>query len=63
VFNKVIEVYRPEVIVSQCGADSLYGDPIEPCGPFNLTVQGYCECIKEILKTRIPTMFLGGGKA
>lgn len=61
IFRKVIEVYRPEVIVAQCGADSLYGDPIDQKNPFNLTIDGYCKCVKNIIDTNIPTIFLGGG--
>jgi len=57
----VLDVYRPEVIVTQCGADSLYGDPIDSQNPFNLTLNGYCKCIKSIVDTKIPTIFLGGG--
>jgi len=49
------------VIVCQCGADSLYGDPIDLQNPFNLTIEGYISCIKQILETRLPAIFLGGG--
>lgn len=35
--TKVMEHFQPEVIVLQCGADSLYGDQL---GPFNLTIDG-----------------------
>ena len=35
--DKVMEVYQPEVIVLQCGADSLCGDRL---GCFNLTLKG-----------------------
>lgn len=61
IFNKIIQVYAPEVIVSQCGADSLYADPIDPQNPFNLTLNGYLNCIKLIKASQIPTVFLGGG--
>lgn len=49
------------MIVAQCGGDSLYGDPIDDKSPFNLTINGYCECIKLIIGKKIPTIFLGGG--
>lgn len=49
------------MIVTQCGGDSLYGDPIDDKSPFNLTINGYCECIKLIIDKKIPTIFLGGG--
>ena len=37
VMSKVMEIYRPEAIVLQCGADSLAGDRL---GCFNLTLKG-----------------------
>ena len=37
VMGKVMEVYRPEAVVLQCGADSLAGDRL---GCFNLTLKG-----------------------
>ncbi len=49
------------MIVAQCGGDSLYGDPIDCKSPFNLTITGYCECIKLIIDKKIPSIFLGGG--
>ncbi len=35
--SKVVEVYRPNAIVLQCGADSLAGDRL---GCFNLSLKG-----------------------
>lgn len=61
VFSKAISVYQPEVIVVQCGADSLTGDPIDLADPFNLTLDGYTKCIQSIMNTQLPTVFLGGG--
>ena len=37
VMGKVMETYRPEAVVLQCGADSLAGDRL---GCFNLTLKG-----------------------
>ena len=48
----------PEVIVMQCGADSLAGDEI---GDFNLTSNGHGTCIKKVLGYNIPVVLLGGG--
>lgn len=45
----------------QCGADSLYGDPIDLNSPFNLTVDGYCKCIQLVIDKNVPAIFLGGG--
>lgn len=61
ILNKILDKFKPEVIVTQCGGDSLYGDPIDFNSPFNLTINGYCECVKLIIDKKIPTIFLGGG--
>lgn len=37
VMGKVMETYRPDAVVLQCGADSLAGDRL---GCFNLTLKG-----------------------
>lgn len=37
VISKVMEMYKPEAVVLQCGADSLTGDRL---GCFNLTLRG-----------------------
>jgi hypothetical protein len=37
--KKVMEVFQPNAIVLQCGADSLNGDKL---GTFNLTLRGHC---------------------
>ena len=39
--TKVMEMYQPDAIVLQCGADSLNGDLL---GPFNLTLKGKKKC-------------------
>lgn len=51
-------MYQPNVIVLQCGADSLNGDAI---GVFNLTVKGHGNCVKFVKKFNLPLMLLGGG--
>lgn len=61
IFEKVMAQFKPEAIVTQCGADSLYGDPIDLKNQFNLTTNGFCECIKLIIAKQVPTIFLGGG--
>ena len=58
VISKVMEVYRPTVVVLQCGADSLTGDRL---GCFNLTVKGHGECVKFIKSFGLPLLVLGGG--
>ncbi|KAL1222115.1 Histone deacetylase 7 [Cardamine amara subsp. amara] len=53
-----MEVYQPEVIVLQCGADSLAGDSH---GRFNLKVKGHGDCVQYIRSFNLPLMLLGGG--
>ncbi|CAL9081379.1 unnamed protein product [Musa acuminata var. zebrina] len=58
VVAKAMEVFRPNAIVLQCGADSLSGDRL---GCFNLSVRGHGECVKYIRSFNVPLMLLGGG--
>ncbi|KAJ3683452.1 hypothetical protein LUZ60_013679 [Juncus effusus] len=58
IIAKVMEVYRPEVVVLQCGADSLAGDRL---GCFNLSVRGHAECLRYLRSFNVPLMVLGGG--
>lgn len=58
VINKVIEMYKPSVIVMQCGADSLIGDRL---GCFNLSHVGHASCLKHVKSFNIPMLVLGGG--
>eukprot|EP01128_Nolandella_sp_AFSM9_P007592 TRINITY_DN4213_c0_g1_i1.p1 TRINITY_DN4213_c0_g1~~TRINITY_DN4213_c0_g1_i1.p1 ORF type:complete len:364 (+),score=66.81 TRINITY_DN4213_c0_g1_i1:205-1296(+) len=58
VINKIIENYRPNAIVLQCGADSLTGDRL---GCFNLTVKGHAMCVEYVKSFNLPLLVLGGG--
>ncbi|KAF6157467.1 hypothetical protein GIB67_004405 [Kingdonia uniflora] len=58
VIKKVMEVYLPEAVVLQCGADSLSGDRL---GCFNLTVKGHADCLRYLRSFNVPLMVLGGG--
>lgn len=58
VMRKVIDSYRPNAIVMQCGADSLSGDRL---GCFNLSHVGHASCIRFIKTFNIPMMVIGGG--
>ncbi|KAM0676609.1 Histone deacetylase 1 [Binucleata daphniae] len=58
VLTRVIDTFRPSVIVLQCGADSLAGDRL---GCFNLTHNGHAECVKFIKGFNVPMLLLGGG--
>ncbi|KAF9524494.1 histone deacetylase RPD3 [Crepidotus variabilis] len=58
VMTKTIDVFRPSVIILQCGADSLAGDKL---GSFNLTMHGHARCVQFIKQQNIPLILLGGG--
>ena len=58
VIAKVMEMYRPDAIVLQCGADSLTGDRL---GCFNLTLKGHGKCVEYMKKFNLPLLILGGG--
>lgn len=58
VIDKVIEMYKPSVIVMQCGADSLSGDRL---GCFNLSHLGHAACLKHVKGYNIPMLVIGGG--
>lgn len=61
-FRKVLDVvmgsYRPDVIVMQCGADSLAKDKL---GNFNMSIKGHSECVKHMMTYSTPLILLGGG--
>lgn len=56
--SKVMEVYQPDAIVFQSGADSLSGDRL---GCFNLSIKGHAECLKYMTSFNVPLLVLGGG--
>ncbi|EAS33504.3 histone deacetylase RPD3 [Coccidioides immitis RS] len=58
VIKNVMEWYRPEAVVLQCGGDSLSGDRL---GCFNLSMRGHANCVKYVKSFGLPTMILGGG--
>ena len=58
VVDRTIDIYQPNAIWMQCGADSLKGDSI---GCFNLSIQAHAWAIRHILKKNIPVVFSGGG--
>ncbi len=58
VLKSIIDSYRPEAIVLQCGADSLSGDRL---GCFNISVRGHGECVKYVQGFNLPMMLVGGG--
>ncbi len=59
----MLSVFDPEVIVVQCGADMLFGDPIDPSNPLNVTVSGYLDCMDLLISSKKPMVLLGGGQS
>ena len=59
VLSEVKLSFDPHVVVMQCGADMLSGDPV---GSFCLTPEGAGKCVSFVLHWDIPTLLLGGGK-
>ena len=57
-FNESTRVFEPDVVVCQCGADGLTGDPL---GGFNLTSAGIVKCVETVSRYNVPLMILGGG--
>ena len=55
----VFSVFGADVIVLQCGVDTLVEDPMES---FCLTSKGIGECFQFLLQKEIPMLVLGGGK-
>lgn len=58
IIDKIMERYQPEVIVLQCGADSLIGDRL---GCFSLSIRGHAAAVAHVRNYRLPLMILGGG--
>lgn len=54
----VMTSYRPDVVVMQCGADSLAKDKL---GHFNMSIKGHSDCIKHMMTYSTPMILLGGG--
>ena len=50
--------FQPDVFVVQCGADTLFDDPMKS---FNLTTKCINNCIKQIVNLNKPMLILGGG--
>ena len=58
VIGAVMQYYRPEAVVLQCGGDSLSGDRL---GCFNLSMKGHANCVSYVKSFNLPTLVLGGG--
>ncbi|KAG8341714.1 histone deacetylase [Trypanosoma vivax] len=56
--SSIASRFVPEVVVLQCGADSLAGDRL---GHFNLSSWGHGKCLEEVKKLGLPMLVVGGG--
>ena len=54
----MFDLYKPEVVVLQCGADAIVGDPL---GGSNLIPDDLINCINFVLNYQLPCLLLGGG--
>nr|UXY87081.1 histone deacetylase [Cryptomonas sp.] len=55
---QIVSDFNPDVIVLQCGADSLLGDKL---GVFNLSIFAHGECVSFVKDFNLPMLILGGG--
>lgn len=58
ILQRVNEVFQPNAIVLQCGADSLAADRL---GCFNLSHAGHSECVRLVKNLGLPLLVTGGG--
>lgn len=58
VMDRCMATFRPDVIVVQCGTDSLAKDKL---GHFNLSIKGHAKAAQYMLTFGTPAIFLGGG--
>ncbi|OHT14228.1 Histone deacetylase 1 [Tritrichomonas foetus] len=58
IIKHLIDWYRPQAILLQCGSDSLTGDRL---GCFNLSIRGHAECVRYVKNFGLPTLVCGGG--
>ncbi|XP_063716379.1 histone deacetylase 3-like [Symsagittifera roscoffensis] len=54
----IMDHYRPNVVVLQCGADCLAADRL---GCFNMSNYGHGDCVRYMLEFDVPVLVLGGG--
>ncbi|KAF8318135.1 hypothetical protein DL93DRAFT_2076108 [Clavulina sp. PMI_390] len=58
VIQRILDWFRPEAVVLQCGADSLSEDKL---GCFNLSMHGHADCVRFLRSKNLPLILLGGG--
>jgi len=54
----LIEAYKPDILVTQLGVDSMATDPL---AHLMLTTEGFCTMVKKMRSFGIPWIALGGG--
>ncbi|KAF9902784.1 Histone deacetylase 8 [Linnemannia zychae] len=54
----IVKQFSPDAVVLQCGVDGMTGDPL---GKWNLTINGYSDCLKKVMAWKKPLLVLGGG--
>lgn len=58
VLSSILQCYDPEVLVVQCGADTIAGDLI---GRLCLSTVAHAHCVQRLLQLQLPIILLGGG--
>ncbi|MCK4412758.1 MAG: acetoin utilization protein AcuC [Candidatus Eisenbacteria sp.] len=58
IVTPLIEVFRPDVIVTELGADALQGDPLASLG---LRLRGWWELLRRMAAWQLPWLAVGGG--
>ncbi|CAG8454193.1 9411_t:CDS:2 [Paraglomus occultum] len=58
VTKQTFEAFRPDAIIIQCGCDGLAGDPSRE---WNLDIDNFGQCVREVVEWDKPTLVLGGG--
>eukprot|EP00347_Sterkiella_histriomuscorum_P011199 403373368 len=58
VMKEIMDRFKPQAIVHQCGTDSLSGDRL---GLFNLSVKGHGATVEYMRSFGIPMILVGGG--
>jgi histone deacetylase 1/2 len=57
--RSVMHAFDPEACVLQCGADTIFGDPI---GQLRISTYAFADCARYVLDAvAVPTVMLGGG--
>lgn len=56
--SRIMATFMPDVLVIQCGADSLCRDKL---GHLNLSIKGHGECLTYMKNFGLPMVLLGGG--